>query len=159
VYTCTPIFGICKSKSKLVGKIHGQIQIQIACFRVGVQFRPAGREGNGWAYPCRMLVAGAAPSEELAKGGAAPLAQSPPGGDQKRNAGAEREDAACGRGVRAEKSVGVFPRRTGPRTNLWAVAAGAETGANSASRLLCCRPKSPPDRSLVIPAGPSLLVL
>ena len=48
-----------------------------------------------WAYPCRMLVLGAAPNEELAKGGAAPLALSPAGGAEERNAGTERE-RGCG---------------------------------------------------------------
>jgi hypothetical protein len=57
---------------------------------LGVRFRTAGREGNGWAYPCRLLVAGEAPNEELAKGGAAPLALSSPGGKEGRTA-RERE--------------------------------------------------------------------
>ena len=83
-----------------------------------------------WAYPCRMLVLGAAPNEELAKGGAAPLALSPAGGAEERNAGTEREKMRRGGDLvgerrRAEARVffyisSVFPRRTGPRTDIWA---------------------------------------
>ena len=62
-----------------------------------------------WAYPCRMLVLGVAPNEELAKGDAVPLALSSPGGDQERNAGTGREDAVWrksrgGQGERSNKS-------------------------------------------------------
>jgi hypothetical protein len=48
VYTCTPN-NFCKKKSKFVGKIHGQIRIQVAHIRcgLGVRFRTAGKEGKG----------------------------------------------------------------------------------------------------------------
>jgi hypothetical protein len=55
-----------------------QIRIQIPYVRIWVldfaQQDGKGREGNGRAYPCRMLVAGEAPDEELAGGATRPVA-------------------------------------------------------------------------------------
>ena len=65
-YTCTP--DIYFKKMKLVGKIHGQIRIQLVFVRLS-GFDSAQQEGKGMgAHTCRMLVGGEAPEEELAKG-------------------------------------------------------------------------------------------
>ena len=77
--------------------------------RVGI------REGNGRAYPCRMLVAGEAPDEELAGGAARPVAaarKGRPRRDQGSEGVGEERDGRNGTGCHFAQAHG--PQSAGP---------------------------------------------
>ena len=85
-----------KTKSKLVGKIHGQIRIQIALVRgfgCSISQSRKGREGKGRTY----LVGQRSARRRTGKGGATPLS-SPLGKEKKEGGRARARERRKGRG-------------------------------------------------------------